>query len=155
MTVTAVLLNFRTALLALIPTVEKVGIAWKRPDAYDEWDAIASTLFEKLVVEVFRWALQEHSQEDFQLPSYDFLLPSYAGLATLEVAHPSLQHGRWVFHAFGTADEPFDVVEVRLLAEDGTPQLQELDACPVDGAAFRLQVGSQAHPIEEVEMADD
>jgi len=155
MKVTSILLNFRAALLALIPMAEQVGIAWKRPDAYDEWDAIASTLFEKLVVEVLRWSLHEDSQEDFRLPSYDLLLPSYAGLGTLEVVHPSLQPGRWLFHAFGTNNEPFDVVEVRPLADDGRPLSEELQTCPVDGVDFRLRAGPGAHLIMEVKVTDD
>lgn len=155
MKVTSILLNFRAALLALISMAERVGIAWKRPDAYDEWDAIASTLFENLVVEVLRWSLLEDSWEDFRLPSYDLLLPTYAGLGTLEVVHPSLQPGRWLFHAFGTNNEPFDVIEVRQLADDGTPLSDELQTCPVDGIEFRLRVGPGAHLIKEVNMTDD
>lgn len=155
MKVTSILLNFRAALLALISMAERVGIAWKRPDAYDEWDAIASTLFEKLVVEVLRWSLHEDSQEDFRLPSYDLLLPTYAGLGTLEVVHPSLQPGRWLFHAFGTNNEPFDVIEVRQLAVDGRPLSDELQTCPVDGVEFRLRAGPGAHLIKEVKMTDD
>lgn len=155
MTVTSVVLNFRAALLALVPMVERVGIPWKRPDAYDEWDAIASVLFEKLVVEMLRWSLPEYDQEDFQLPAYDLLLPTYANMGTLEVAHPSLRPGRWLFHAFGTDGEPFDLVEVRSVSVDGAPLSEELKVCPIDGAVFRLRIHSDQGPIEEVEIQED
>ena len=69
MTIASVLLNFRTALLAIVPAVERAGISWKRPDAYDEWDAIATTVFDKLVIEVLRWSLPEEERESFRGPS--------------------------------------------------------------------------------------
>ncbi len=158
MTVTSVLLNFRSALLALLPSVERVGISWKRPDAYDDWDALATTLFETLVVMVFRWSLPDDKQRDFRIPSYDLLLASYAGSSTLEVTHPSLPAGRWLFHAFGTTNEPFDVVEVREVSAEGLPYGEDLATYPVDGARFRLRLfqGSGASEIlDEVEMFDE
>ena len=154
MKVESVLLNFRAALLALIPMVRRVGITWKRPDAYDEWDTIASTLFEKLVLEVLRWSRPDDAREKFRLPPYDLILPSYAGLSTLEVVHPSLRPGRWLFHAFGTDREPFDVIEVRSLSQDGEPLSEEFETCPVDGAGFRLRIDRGTSLIEEVDATD-
>lgn len=151
MTVTSVLLNFRNALLVLLPMVERVEIPWKRVDAYDEWDAITSVLFNKLVQEVLRWHLPEDNQADFNLPEYDLLLSTYAGLATLEVVHPSLQPGRWVFHAFGTDNDPFDVVEVRSLSADGRPASEGLKTCPVEGTIFLLRTRSGQVPVEQLE----
>lgn len=148
MKVTSVLLNFRHALLALVSIVERVGIPWKRPDAYDEWDSIASVLFENLVVKVLRWSLLEDDQGELQLPAYDLLLPTYTDMSTLEVVHPSLQPGRWLFHAFGTESEPFDLVEVRPLAVDGSVLSEELRTCPIDGAVFRFRIHSDQDPIE-------
>jgi hypothetical protein len=152
MTVTTILINFRSALLAVIPMVERLGIAWKRPEAYDEWDAIASVLFEKLVIEALRWSLPPDEREKFQLPRYDLLLPSYAGLGSLEVVHPLLGAGRWVFHAFGTEREPLDVIEVRPLSDSGESVSERYETCPVEGASFRLRLGPRAQPIEEVEL---
>lgn len=150
MTVSSILLNFRAALLALIPLVERLGIPWQRPDAYDEWDDIASTLFEKLVVEVFRWSLPEDAQEEFHVPSYDLLLPSYSGMSTVEVVHPSLEPGRWLFHAFGTNKEPLDVIEVRGLSADGKTLAEELATCSVEGAVFCLRIDN-ARLVEQVD----
>lgn len=152
MTVTSILLNFRAALFALVPVVKRVGIAWKRPDAYDEWDTIAATLFDKLVVEVIRWSLPEETQECFRLPLYDLLLPVYASTSTLEVFHSSLPPGRWLFHAFGSNREPFDVVEVRSLSKDGRPLAEELETCLLDGAEFHLRLNHDLELIEEIEI---
>ena len=154
MTVTSVLLNFREGLFVLVPVLERIGIAWKRPDAYDDWDAIATTLFDKLVVEVIRWSLPDEAKENFRLPTYDLLLPTYSSVSTLEVSHPLLPPGRWLFHAFGTRSEPFDLVEVRSLSKDGRPITEELETCPVDGAEFRLRLSYGAEFIKEIEMVD-
>jgi hypothetical protein len=155
MKVTSVLLNFRVALLTLVPIVERVGIPWKRPEAYDEWDSIVSVLFENLVVKILRWSLPENDQRGMQLPAYDLLLPTYADLSTLEVVHPSLQPGRWLFHAFGTESEAFDLVEVRPLAVDGSLLSGELKKCPIDGAVFRFRIHSDQDPIEKIEISED
>lgn len=156
MTVTDLLLNFRQALLAVVPTVEKVGTSWRRLDAYDEWDAIASALFNALVFEVLRWSQPERLKERFRLPDYDLLLQSYAGLCVLEVVHPALPSGHHIFHAFGTRKSPFDVVELRRVSETGEPYEQDLTVCPVEGANFRLRLDpalNNGHVIEEVTIA--
>ena len=140
MKVASVMLNFRRALVALVPSVEHVGIPWKRPDAYDEWDKIATTLFDQLVVEVLRWTLPDKEQEDFYLPPYDLLIPDYAELSSLEVTHPTLREGRWIFHAFGTTRDPFDTLEVREVSEEGQPLGDDLTTCSVESAGFRLRL---------------
>ena len=116
-----VILNFRAALRAVIPMVEKAGVPWKRPDAYDEWDSVATALFESLVVAALRWSLPEDEQEDFELPEYDLLRSSYQGLSAVEV----------------------ETVEVRHLSADGEPIGDVLRECPVEGVQFSLR---QAKP---------
>lgn len=152
MKVTDVLLNFRNALLQLIPVAEQVGIPWKRPDAYDEWDAMASVLFENLVEKVLCWSLESKRQESFQLPPYDLIQRSYTGYSTIEVCHPSLQPGRWLFHAFGTEGQAFDRIEVRQVSEDGDPFQEQLMTCGVNGAEFRLRI---LNPPAAPELVDD
>jgi len=147
MTATDILLNFRSALAALVPLVERVGIPWKRPDAYDEWDAMAAELFNNLVVQVFRWSLQEDTQETLRLPSYDLMLESYSELSTIEVIHPALKPGRWIFNAFETEASPFDIVEVRLLSKDGLPITKELETCPVENVQFVLRLLRNGHSV--------
>lgn len=140
MRVTDVLLNFRSALVAVVPAFERVNIPWRRPDAYDNWDAVASELFQSLVVNVFQWSLVDEEEGVMRLPAYDLLLDAYADLSTIDVVHRALMPGRWAFHAFGTKVDPFDVVEVRHLSEKGTPLSGELETCPVEGAQFALRL---------------
>ena len=155
MKVTSVLLNYRAALHALVPMVDRVGIPWKRPDAYDEWDTIASVVFENLVVKVLRWSLPESDHWQIKLPAYDLLLPTYADMSTIEVVHPSLRPGRWLFHAFDTESEPFDLVEVRPLAVDGSLLSEELNQCSINGAVFNFRIYSNQDPIEEIKILEN
>jgi hypothetical protein len=141
MTVTETLLNFRRALLGVIAPVERVNIPWRRPDAYDEWDTIASALFGVLVVQILRWSLPATAQAQFRLPAYDLLLESYAACSVLEVEHPSLD-GAHIFHAFGTRVNPFDVVEVRRISEANTPERSKLVQCDLEHAEFFLRLTS-------------
>ena len=157
MTITDVLLNFRQALLAILPAVERVGIPWRRPDAYDDWDAITSVMFNTLVVEVFRWSVASSTSGLFKMPGYDLLLESYAGLCVLEVRHAALQGGRHLFHSFGTHDSPFDMIEVRRISETGDPFDQALTQCSVLGATFQLRLDPSVNAgetLEEIRIAE-
>lgn len=153
MTVIDVLLNFRQALLSTLPAVEKVGVPWRRPDSYDEWDAVATALYNGLVIEVIRYSLRHELQQLFSMPQYDLLLESYAGLCVVEVSHPALQPGRYVFHAFGTSETPFDIVELRRVSDAGDPCESDLTSCPVEKVRFWVKLDQSLNDenmIEEV-----
>jgi len=113
MTITELVLNFRDGLLGLVPCFESVGIPWKRPEAYDDWDNCAAAVFQALIVEPVRTALSESEREGFNLPEYDMLLPTYAGLHVIEVIPARPDRTIKIFHALGTASSPFDVIEIR------------------------------------------
>jgi hypothetical protein len=139
MTITSIVLNFREALLGLIPRAESVGITWGREDAYDEWDAVASSLYDNLVVAVLREYLAEIYRDDFQLPPYDLLINDYKNLATIGVNHPSLESNtRWVFNSFGMLSEAFDVLEVRPVSDEGIVIKKDVRLCPIEQAKFSL-----------------
>lgn len=63
MTVTELITNFRAGLLGLLPSIECVGIPWKRPEAYDEWDNLATAVYQALIVEPLRSSLPNAEQE--------------------------------------------------------------------------------------------
>lgn len=151
MTITELVMNFRDGLLGLVPCFENVGIPWKRPEAYDEWDNCAAAVFQALVVEPLRSALPETEQERFGLPGYDVLLPTYAGLRVIEVmpAHPDRTIR--VFHALGTASSPFDVVEVRTVYQDGVPQSDALETVLLEDARFVIRVCANTAAAQVVE----
>src|SRR5215470_5082227 len=132
MTVTALIANFRGALLGLLPSVECVGIPWRRPDAYDDWDDMVAAIYNGLVVEPIRLGLPEIDPEAFKFADYDMLLPSYAGVSLIEVLPPTPAGTLRVFHALGTTREPFDRVEWRSVSPEGIPQSEILGMSPID-----------------------
>lgn len=135
--------NFRMALLAVIPYVEKAQIPWRGPHNYDEWDVICTSMYGSLVIEVLRWPLPEASQAGFAMPAYDLLLEDYRGLHVLEVHSDTLGPGRHIFHSLGTVSEVLDVVETRRLSEGAVPLEGALTNCPFETARFELRLVSQ------------
>jgi hypothetical protein len=114
MNVSTAILNFSQALAATVPAFEKAGLPWRRPDAYDEWDDVATALFSALVTGVLRWQLPERFREGFAIPPYDLLLESYRDVATIEIVNIAAGAGdRYIFHALVTDHAPFDTVEFR------------------------------------------
>jgi hypothetical protein len=133
-----ILLNFREALLGVVPCFEKVGVPWRRPDSYDQWDDTAASLFNALVEEPLRAMMPEAERIPFKLPKYDTLLPSYSGVHVIEVLSSGSDSSVKVFHSFGTSVDPFDVMEVRAVGRGGTPESNELEIVPVSRAGVRL-----------------
>ena len=155
MTVTELLANFRDGLLSLVPAFERVGIPWRRPDAYDEWDAVATAVYRALVVEPLRSALSEGAHAtDLQLTDYDVLLPSYANRSLIEIVPGRSDGLLQVFHALGTDGAPFDTVEWRMVtAETGTPVSDALERTPFKAVRFVIRIprrGSPADLIQEI-----
>jgi len=156
MTVTDLILNFRSGLLALVPIAERVCIPWNRTDAYDDWDSITNVLFENLVIRVLQWSLPNEEGHQLNIPPYDLLLESYEGMSTIEVVYQSKQSRRFVFHAFGTLEHPFDAVEVRPMAENGQPLANDLEIYAIADVSFVFcaNKGEKFTYIKELEMAN-
>ena len=49
MTITKLIEAYRTAVLMLLPLMDKVGIGWREWERYDEWDRIKDALFASIV----------------------------------------------------------------------------------------------------------
>src|SRR5947209_1121998 len=98
-TVDQLMLVFRDALRALVPHVEKAKIEWRDGSAYDDWDEIAQTLYEKIVVASLLWARPEDERERWQLPDYNMTYSSYIGKTVIAVNRASTNE-RLVFHSF-------------------------------------------------------
>jgi hypothetical protein len=117
-TVDQLLLILRDALRALVPHVEKARIEWRDGSAYDDWDEIAQTLYNKIVVSSLLWAMPEDERGHCQLPDYNMTYSSYAGKTVIAVNRASAQR-RLVFHSFATTIDPFDKVRACSVDRDG------------------------------------
>jgi hypothetical protein len=138
MTESELILNFRAALCAIVPIAEKAGVPWRRPDAYDDWDAVATALFEALVVGPLKVLRDELDGGTFALPRYDLITDVQPDSWVIQVEHPSLAVGGWIFHALGTTAEPFDTVEARHLRADTQTVEPLIVECSLRQASFRL-----------------
>jgi len=138
MNIGALVWNFRSALLAVIPAAEAVGVPWRREDAYDEWDGIATQLYKSLVEFPLCWSLPESERERFRLPPYDLLQTKYETTAVIEVTAPSVTSTR-IFHALGTSKEPFDTCECRLVRPDGSAASELVECYPLADVRFRVR----------------
>jgi hypothetical protein len=112
-TITELLGIFRDGLIALLPIAERAHIPWKEHEAYDDWDAIATTLFEQVVLRSVRWSLAENQAEQLSLAPYDMAMDSYSSLSTLVIGRDGRPGETLVFCAFATQVTPFDTVKCR------------------------------------------
>lgn len=147
MRVKGLVLNLRSALMGLATAFERVGLPWKRPDAYDEWDNCASATFEALVIEPLRSSLG--GRDALVFPEYDLLLPSYRGISVIEVLPDRGDGTVQVFHALASQQEPFDSVEIRRV--DKTPRSEVLVVVPLQRADFRVRAWRREDWEEAVE----
>jgi len=153
MTITELMLNFRAGLLGVLPAVEAVHIPWKRPDAYDEWDAVAASIFQALVITPIRHGVPQLQAEAISFPDYDMLLPRYDGMAVIEVL-PELPDGTIrVFHALGTSQDSFDTVEWRAVLPSGAPATGQLLASPLASSHFALRPSTLTKPTDRIGSA--
>lgn len=105
---------FRDALLALVPIAERARMAWREPDAYDDWDHICEAIFTSLVIGSIENA--EGLGGIGRLPNYDEPLSSYSDRSFVTNANSA---GRLAFLRFDTLALPFDTCRFVELGEDG------------------------------------
>ena len=98
---------FRDAVASLAPHVEKAKIEWRDASAYDDWDAIAEVLFEKLVIASIKWSVLEADRDRLDFPKYNTLYDSYEQKAIITVER---ENNPLVFHSLSMVDAPFDSV---------------------------------------------
>ena len=130
--------NSRSALVGVLPAVQKVDIPWRRGEAYDEWDSIASVLFNSLVQEPIRWSLEERHRSSLRILPYDCIVDNAGPFSFIRLIG-NHDFGGFVFHSFQTSENPFDVVMYRTLDSRGA-FVSEIGSIPVVDAHFALFV---------------
>ena len=154
MTITDLILNYRATIVSILPMIEVLGIRWRRGEAYDDWDDIVNFLYKRMVSNIVVPSGDRGGDTLVRLAEYDLMLREYRDCATIEVHNRVLGPGRWVFHAFGTATEPFDIVEVLKVSPDAIPCSEELHICAVAGSRFSLTFPNGSR-IEHVPVDSD
>jgi len=152
MTPTRLVLNFREALVALLPFVERVDIPWRSGVAYENWDRIATAVYESLVAEVVSFQPAAAAVPLRLVSPYDMILEDYREFVRIEVTHPDLRGQHYLFHSFETKVSPFDTVVSRKLTTSLVPVASELREFSVSGATFRIILPEDHGGVELTEL---
>ena len=133
---------FRAALIALIPSAEKVGLSWRPEDTHDDWEELAEAVFEVMVKNPTTQDIRS-GQDAYPLARYDFDLTTYEGLSWIEanVTDSTLAHAL-VFVRFLSVADAFDTTqwaEVRISDGQVVPPDSSSLHAPTSSTRFRLR----------------
>lgn len=107
------LAGVRRAFGALVPIAESLGVRWREPDNYVDWDAIARGVFEGLALAAIRSSVGWEGS--FVLAEYDKRVADYADLSYVAV---ELRGGHLPLVCLATTTHPFDTCLVAELDSD-------------------------------------
>lgn len=105
---------FRESLLVLVPVVERAKIPWRNPDNYDDWDEIASTLFQSIVIGSIKSSAKGRNCSE--IIGYDVRVSNYKGICF--VGTPGGKY-HYAFVCFQTNKKPFDECLFARVDENG------------------------------------
>jgi hypothetical protein len=106
---------FRESILALLPTMDRARIPWRDETSYDDWDAIATTLYEQIVVRSIRYSLPEGKL--LEMAPYDIARTDYSAVSFVRVLTDD--ETILAFCGFRTRTKPFDTVACKTLDDLG------------------------------------
>ena len=156
MTVTSLLLLYRDALRALVPFFDQLGLPWREPDAYDEWDELASLLYRHFVVGSLLETSVVEDRETIKVAEYDIVQQSYAGMSYVSVIPLGEPKDRCrVFHSFATDVNPLDRIRFLRINNEGMVLRQDLESCSIDRAAFHFEYLTSQNSYLTVDVLSD
>jgi hypothetical protein len=127
----------RQALSALAPIVEQARISWREGEAYDDWDAIASVLYENILVRSLRFARE--ISFDPNVPDYDISYPSYRELDFLIVEGRDIPTGTTAaFVGFAGTSQNFAIIKWLEVDADGSVSNKEIKLAEFSHSRFYL-----------------
>jgi hypothetical protein len=103
------LANFQGAILSLLPWMKGSRIPCREGEAYDQWDNIATAIFEAIVQENLEFATNVH-KNDLALARYDSQYESYEGLNFI-ILDEEIYEDFYVFESFDV-DDSLQVVKI-------------------------------------------
>ncbi len=140
--------NFREALLALLPWLEKSGIGWKELENYDIFDSICESLLELIVLPKIEAFMEKKYQFVPPLPKYGFFYKDYSKTSYIEVIPEKVEFtkGIYTFVYFKSENEPFDIVVSNIIDEKGNVIRRDYEI-PYDECTFRFRYKTTVHDI--------
>ena len=142
-TITEFITSFRQALCAIVPIAEGIGITWKEPDNYDEWDFSAKGLYEGFVLVGVRSSNEGSEAGLLPLVRYDERISDYSQRSYVAA---SWQNEICPVICLETASVPFDMCLLAKLDENGT--LLETIQAPFDACKFSAVIKNSSRTME-------
>lgn len=140
------------ALTALTPSLDRARIPWRLPDAYDDWDNIASALFENIVINSIRWTLAREPRDDLKVPKYGLRYPDYSGLSFVEVVPLERSLDSYlVFVEYESTQAPFDSIDCVMVNRNGSPARNSVESIMAAGSRFRFQLRERSGELTPVD----
>ncbi len=139
--VTDVLVAFRTALVGLTDAADRIGLEWRDASAHDDWEALADAVFDTLVARSV-WHDASTPPDSYALARYDFDLRDYRHLSWVELDDGSALST--VLVRFLTTSAPFDTVQCAIVRQ-GDGSVEGGTTIPFsDELQFRVRLRSES-----------
>jgi hypothetical protein len=148
-TVTSLMVVFADCLRALTPHVSKVGITWKDGEAYDDWDAIAQSLYTGVVNNTIAYCVEGKGFR--ALTPYGLVRPDYGDCSYL--FGTDLGHSAPFLYLEGK-DKPFDTAVFVKLDLAGKP-MKEMLRKPLTDCRLVALLRSETQQCELQEVVLD
>ncbi len=145
-TVTQTLGLLREAIVALVPIAEKAQMPWRDGEAYDDWDAIASCLYDSIVVRTICCA--KEAEQGIALPKYDMVYPSYKDAFILVEGDGVPEGVLAAFVGFAGTSPEFGCVKWVKVHASGHAHDQKIESSPYDGCQFYLVRGGMSEMVK-------
>lgn len=138
--VSALMDNFREALLALLPIFERANITWEKLQEIDLFDNITESLFQMIVLPKIENHMKNKHNFLPQMPKYGFLYKDYSKTSFIEVLPSNLEYksGIYVFVMFNSKQKPFDTVVCNMIDEKGNVLKRNIEI-PYEDVFFRYR----------------
>ena len=141
------MLNFRDALISLVPVFDAIDVDWKHEeDQYEEFDEISETLFRNLVVRDLARAFESENllqslQYGFQPTNHN--TDSYIGIRP---KGDGLSIGR--FLSFTTTNSPFD--KITYIPTSNSDLKNACQVVPVEDFDFLFCHRNRQNQVQEI-----
>jgi len=129
---------FRGALTSILPWIEKAKIEWKEGESYDDWDNIASSLYNNIVCS----SLMGEVLDEYSIAEYSFVYENYSDIDFILVMSNNYKNNILAFVSFQSIVSPFDCVEVAML--DNSLEIVEHLTLKLDNLEFAFMKKNNA-----------
>jgi hypothetical protein len=141
-------LNFRDALVALTPYMDRANIGWRDEEAYDDWDEVAQSLYKNMVIRSVLFSIED---DGLTMAEYDMVYTSYEDKSFIEVVGNTPQENEYLsFVGFSTLEHPFDQVRYQLVSGPDLRAAGSPACMQVKGVSFRFIVNKGGRKRERL-----